>query len=56
MDYEDLCYLLLKAIHRALKSMEEQNFGSAKQTLQIATQQANAARNVISKEHTYPIE
>lgn len=56
MNYEDLCCLLLKAIRHALSSMDEQNFGNARQTLQFAIQQADAARNHISGEHMYPLE
>ena len=40
MDYEKLYHLLFNAITDALEQMESQNFGTAKETLIAAQQQA----------------
>ncbi|MEF2907958.1 MAG: hypothetical protein U0O42_01835 [Oscillospiraceae bacterium] len=40
MDYEKLYHLLFNAITDALKQMESQNFGTAKETLITAQQEA----------------
>lgn len=40
MDYEKLYLLLFNAITDALKQMESQNFGTAKETLITAQQEA----------------
>ena len=40
MDYEKLYHLLFNAITDALEQMEQQNYGSAKETLIAAQQQA----------------
>lgn len=40
MDYEKLYHLLFNAITDALKQMESQNFGTTKETLITAQQEA----------------
>lgn len=40
MDYEKLYHLLFNAITDVLKQMESQNFGTAKETLITAQQEA----------------
>lgn len=40
MDYEKLYHLLFNAITDALEQMESQNFGTAKETLITAQQEA----------------
>ena len=40
MDYENLYHLLFNAITDALEQMESQNFGTAKETLITAQQEA----------------
>ena len=40
MDYDKLYHLLFNAITDALKQMESQNFGTAKETLITAQQEA----------------
>ena len=40
MDYEKLYHLLFNAITDALKQMDSQNFGTAKETLITAQQEA----------------
>ena len=42
MDYEKLYHLLFNAITDALEQMESQNFGTAKETLITAQQEAEA--------------